>query len=207
MISRTDRHGAPIDTKDEGRLPGTVVDEDHGHLRQIVLVAIHSGLRLSEILNLTWQDVDIDRGILTVVNSKSGKSRHIPMNRTLTGTLLSVTRLVGSPYVFCKADGTPYGSINMGFRAARKRVDLERRPVPRLEAYVRIVAGDRGGVFAHGKGTPGAFELRDDAPLRPPRPEPEGGGGEGARRGRQGRIRRKTGCSWRTGGTRTEGPV
>jgi integrase len=33
--------------------------------------------------------------------------------------------MVGSPFVFCKADGTPFGDIKVGFLAARKRAGLE----------------------------------------------------------------------------------
>lgn len=42
------------------------------------------GLRISEALNLTMRDVDLDRGVLTVTNSKFGKSRYVPMSPTLT---------------------------------------------------------------------------------------------------------------------------
>lgn len=39
--------------------------------------------------------------------------------------ILSVDRIVGSPYVFRKSDGTPFGEIKVGFLAARKRAGLE----------------------------------------------------------------------------------
>lgn len=42
------------------------------------------GLRLSEALHLTMKDVDLEDGVLTVLNSKFGKSRYVPMTEELT---------------------------------------------------------------------------------------------------------------------------
>jgi integrase len=36
------------------------------------LLSLHSGLRFGEIVSLTWQDVDLERGILTVRDAKAG---------------------------------------------------------------------------------------------------------------------------------------
>ena len=102
-----------------------MIESCNGYLRSMVLVDLHSGLRKGELLRLKWSEIDFDRGVLTVVNAKSGRSRHIPMNRVLTETLSSIERIAGSPYVFCKRDGKPFGSVNMGFRAARERVGLK----------------------------------------------------------------------------------
>ena len=42
------------------------------------------GLRISEALNLTMKDVDLDRGVLAILDSKFGKSRYVPMSPSLT---------------------------------------------------------------------------------------------------------------------------
>ncbi len=96
-----------------------------GYLRLMVLVSLHSGIRKGELLALKWADIDFKQKVLTVLNSKSGKSRHIDMNVELIDALRSVDRMVGSPYVFCKSDGKPFGDIKVGFLAARKRAGLE----------------------------------------------------------------------------------
>jgi integrase len=47
------------------------------------LFSLGSGARFSELANLTWQDVDLDRGeaLLTGIDraGKSGKSRTVPL--------------------------------------------------------------------------------------------------------------------------------
>lgn len=42
------------------------------------------GLRLSEALKLTMEDVDLENGVLTILDSKFGKSRYVPMSTELT---------------------------------------------------------------------------------------------------------------------------
>lgn len=46
-----------------------------------------SGLRISEALGLTLDDVDLDEGVLTIRSSKFGKSRLIPLHCTTTKEL------------------------------------------------------------------------------------------------------------------------
>jgi len=48
-----------------------------------LLKALNTGMRLSEILGLTWKGVDLFRKTLTVFKSKNGEKRTIPMNATV----------------------------------------------------------------------------------------------------------------------------
>jgi len=52
-------------------------------LRPLLIVALHTGMRRGEILDLQWQNIDFARGILTVERSKNGEKRTIPMSKTL----------------------------------------------------------------------------------------------------------------------------
>jgi integrase len=45
--------------------------EAHAH----ALISLRTGMRAGEIWNLTWGDVDLDRGILTLRDTKNGRSR------------------------------------------------------------------------------------------------------------------------------------
>ena len=51
-------------------------------LRELMVFAIHSGMRMGEILDLTWDGVDLFRRTVTVFKSKNGERRTIPLNQT-----------------------------------------------------------------------------------------------------------------------------
>ena len=67
-----------------------LLDSSHKHLKPILITALNTGMRYGELLNLTWNDVDFDSGYIHVRQSKSGKSRKIPMNETTRETLLDL---------------------------------------------------------------------------------------------------------------------
>jgi site-specific recombinase XerD len=52
-------------------------------LRELVIFALNTGMRLSEILTLTWKGVDLFRKTITVFKSKNKEMRTIPMNQTI----------------------------------------------------------------------------------------------------------------------------
>ncbi len=94
------------------------------HIKPIIMTALTTGMRRGEILNLTWEDVDFGTGFLTIGNTtKNSEMRQIPMSERLTRTLKNVKRISG--YVFCKEDGTSYGSIAKAFRMAVKRSGIK----------------------------------------------------------------------------------
>lgn len=55
-----------------------------GELKQMVVLAVNTGMRKSEIYNLLWEDINFEQGFMTVKSregkeTKSGKSRIIPL--------------------------------------------------------------------------------------------------------------------------------
>jgi integrase len=55
------------------------VKSKNAELHPAVIVAINSGLRRSELLGLTWERVDLSRGVLRLELTKSGKRREVPL--------------------------------------------------------------------------------------------------------------------------------
>ena len=57
------------------------------HLKPILFVAISTGMRKGEILNLQWKDINFEENYLVVRNSKNYESRDIPISDLLKRAL------------------------------------------------------------------------------------------------------------------------
>ena len=94
------------------------------HLKPILLLALNTGMRKGEILGLKWQDIDFKRGIAHLSQTKSGKSRNIPLNNTVLRTLTAIPKTHDSPFIFCNKDGKPYRDVKKSFLTAIKKSDI-----------------------------------------------------------------------------------
>jgi integrase len=96
------------------------------HLVPILVVALGTGMRLGEILNLEWEHVDFDTRTITVAKSKSGKVRSIPIEWGGVAEVLAELQSAskGGRYVFPAGDGEPIGSIKTGFIKARAEAGI-----------------------------------------------------------------------------------
>lgn len=74
-------------------------------LKPIVLFALNTGMRRGEICGLQWFDLNFDRGLIHVRNTKNGKDRIIPMNMTVRQLL--ETQKVHRAKPRQNRDGTP----------------------------------------------------------------------------------------------------
>ncbi len=82
-----------------------IVDrEGNTTLKQIYLFAFYTGLRRSEILNLTWQNIDMDNKLIKVKNTdtfstKSGRPHVLPMAK-MVEDILNALNKINSSYIF-----------------------------------------------------------------------------------------------------------
>jgi integrase len=58
-----------------------------GEMRDIVLIALHTGMRRGEILRVEWRWVDLDNGTIYLPDSKSGRPRAVYLNDVATVVL------------------------------------------------------------------------------------------------------------------------
>ncbi len=91
------------------------------HLCSIVVTALNTGMRKSEILNLKWQEVDLENRKITVANAKNNEKRVIPINKTLLKELSVLKRDPEIEYVFLGKDGLHVGDTKKAFLGAIKR--------------------------------------------------------------------------------------
>lgn len=90
------------------------------HLRDLVAVAIGTGMRRGDQFTLRWEKVDFQRGVIYVPNSKTGKDYSVPMNEDVRTTLLKLrSEANGCQYVFVNPDtGKPYTDVKKAFATA-----------------------------------------------------------------------------------------
>jgi integrase len=60
------------------------------YLATIVTLAVHTGMRKGEILGLEWDRVDLASARITLLKTKSGKPRGIPINRAVYEALIGL---------------------------------------------------------------------------------------------------------------------
>jgi integrase len=93
-------------------------------VRKIVILALNTGLRRGEIFNLKWADVDRERGVIIVQESKSDKKRFVPMNISVRLLLLGISQ--SNEYVFpSPKTGGKLNQIKRSFRRALKDADIK----------------------------------------------------------------------------------
>ncbi len=84
-------------------------------IKPIIIVALFTGMRKSEILRLKWHDIDFKRDIITLLDTKNGEKREVYMNKQVKTTLIHVKKHPESPFVFCNSDGKPVNDIRKSF--------------------------------------------------------------------------------------------
>ncbi len=104
------------------RLIEVVKDNRQGHRdATMVLIAFRHGLRVAELIDLRWDQVDIDNALLHVRRLKNGS----PATHPLTGRELRALRRLQreqepkSPFVFISERGAPFSK--RGFQAMVER--------------------------------------------------------------------------------------
>jgi integrase len=94
-------------------------------IRTIVIIALHTGMRLSEILRLRWQDINFDPGFILIRDSKNGRARQVPMDSIVTEALTAYPRIRGVDEIFAHSTGARRRDVRTAFCNARHRARLD----------------------------------------------------------------------------------
>jgi integrase len=105
----------PVDRKEgafltESDLRQLLLEVEDPEFSSLIAVTFLTAMRLGEVTNLRWVDVDLDRELVVIrshhrFRTKGGKSRSIPLNGWVLDYLGSKART--SAYVFSHPDGRP----------------------------------------------------------------------------------------------------
>ncbi|MBF0183721.1 MAG: tyrosine-type recombinase/integrase [Magnetococcales bacterium] len=89
-----------------------------------IRLLIFTGARLGEIRTLRWEDVDLQRAVLRLPDSKTG-AKSITLNPPAMELLSSLPRAEGNPFVIVgKVNGHCMVNINKPWRAIREAAEL-----------------------------------------------------------------------------------
>ncbi|MDA8272228.1 MAG: site-specific integrase [Deltaproteobacteria bacterium] len=92
------------------------------NLKPIVITALNTGMRKSEILKLTWDRVDLKNHIILLDKTKNGERREIPVNDTLYNILSGLTRHLKTDFVFYNPQTLkPYYDTKKSFTSALRK--------------------------------------------------------------------------------------
>ena len=122
-----DKYLSPAET--QALFRALAADPDETAASVLMLLAV-TGARRGEALKAMWENVDLERRLLTVPRSKSGRTRHVPLSAVAVAILqrqLAKRQLhPGNPYVFPSARRSDRAveGIRGAWRRAKKAAGL-----------------------------------------------------------------------------------
>ncbi|NIP39236.1 MAG: site-specific integrase [Candidatus Dadabacteria bacterium] len=101
-----------------------------GYLKDIVQIALNTGMRQGEIFRLRWDWIDFNNNFIALpqTHTKSKKERKIPLNQTVRKILMKrKLSSGGSDYVFMSPQGLDQyiNNVTRSFRTACKKAGIE----------------------------------------------------------------------------------
>lgn len=107
-----------------------LLDTSPPWLQEIILFALHTGMRRGEILDLQWSQVDLVRRTLTILEQKNGGRDTLPLNATAAAVLQAraAVRPSCAAYVFINEAGHRRDGRNLlrSFYPAMRKAGIER---------------------------------------------------------------------------------
>ncbi len=97
-----------------------IKNTDSFDLPFIIKLAVETGMRRGEISSIIWEDIDLQKRIIYLWDTKNGENRQVPLSTMAISTLKSIPK---------RADGHLFGmtahAISYAFIKACRRVKLE----------------------------------------------------------------------------------
>lgn len=120
-----------------------VLEEEHNiQVKNLMKMALYTGMRRGELFKLKWDDIDFEREFIHIRDPKGGIDQKIPLNETSRGILLKHPK-EDSPYVFPGQNGKQRVTARVGVNRIKKKAGLPDnfRPLHGLRhVYASILA-------------------------------------------------------------------
>lgn len=115
-----------LNKKELSHLLKALQESEDTQVSHLMLLALYTGMRKGELLRLSWNDVDLENGFVTIRAPKGGKTSRIPLNSAAHNVLKRHPRI--SDHVFCNHKKEPFLDI-------RKRVNIIRKAAGLPEGF------------------------------------------------------------------------
>jgi integrase len=101
------------------------------HLVDFIRLALNTGCRRAELLNLQWNRVDLNANLIFLGErgTKTARQRSVPLNAEARATLLNLTRFrvtycPDTPWVFVHKDGSQQVAVRSAFKIALRNAGI-----------------------------------------------------------------------------------
>ncbi len=91
---------------------------------EIALTSLHCGLRAGELFSLTWGAVDLNHGLITLLDTKSGRTRILSMTDDVKALLTKREQKERDCFIFPARHGGKMGKISNSFTRAVENAGL-----------------------------------------------------------------------------------
>ena len=99
---------------------GRLLNVSEDYLRYVLITALNTGTRYSELFNIKWTDIDFIRKIIFINKTKNKERRIIPMNSLLERTFLNMKAKASNEFVF------PNKNVRIPFEKALKSAKISK---------------------------------------------------------------------------------
>ena len=90
-----------------------------------IRLLILTGARLREMLDAQWSQLDLERGVLFLADSKTGK-KPVYLSAAAQAVIAELPRVKGNPHIIAGAlESAPRADLNKPWRAVRKAANLD----------------------------------------------------------------------------------
>jgi integrase len=101
-----------------------LLDAAAPHLKAVLIIALNTGMRRNEMLGLKWKNINFARGYIFIEDSKSGRSRKVPMNSIVSDMLKSMDKT--KKFVFSNPHTKrPLKNISTSFKSACEKSGIK----------------------------------------------------------------------------------
>lgn len=115
-----------LSDEERTRLIKACKESESKGLYPVVILALSTGMRRGEILNLRWSDVDLDRGAILLQTTKNGERRFIPLVGIALDLLRSRYANQSATFLVFPAPHSPSKPIDIrsAWETALKKADI-----------------------------------------------------------------------------------